>query len=154
MVVQQSVIHRNQRIVLKALFATVSVALGIETYGIIHEEHLNILSVEYSIVFVAGFILTFTFVWLTAKRNIKITITQQGLEISHDEAIERFAWQEVKKINQPNILRSCWLFELNQEKTIKIPTKYFSKKQVKEIKIYINRLTTKKLLNTVAERHC
>jgi hypothetical protein len=94
-------------------------------------------------------VLAFTFVWLTAKRNVKISITQTGLEISHDEDVVRFAWCEVKRAQQPAMLRRYWLFELKNTKKIKIPTQYFSRKQNKQFKRLITSATTARV-NQVA----
>lgn len=142
MVVQQSALHRNQRIAAKTLYIILMIAVAVEVYGILYDnDYLKVFTLEYGIVFVAGFVLAFTFVWLTAKRNIRILISNSYLEISHDEDTIRIAWRDVKKIKQPSLLRSHWLFELKQGRTIRIPENYFSKKQRKQLKTYINRAT-------------
>lgn len=132
MVVKQSAIQRNQRIAAKTLYVTLGVACGSEIYGILHQQDLRILTMEYSIVYATSFVLAYTFVWLTAKRNVQISATQTGLEISHDEDVVRFAWIDVKRIKQPAILRRYWLFELKNTKRIKIANYYFSRTQSKQ----------------------
>lgn len=141
MVVQQSAAQRNQRIALRALYATLGVACGIEIYAMLHEQTPRVLTLEYILVYATGFVLAFTFVWLTAKRNLRISISQMGVEMSHDEDMVRFAWHELKHAAKPNVLRRHWLFELNNAKRIKISTRYFSRKQIKQINRFISQVT-------------
>jgi len=137
MVVQQSTTQRNQRIAAKSLYATLGFACSIEIYGLLHQQQLSILSIEYSIVYAASFVLAFTFVWLTAKRNVRIAIAHSGLEISHDEDAIRFAWHEVKRVKLPVMLRRYWLFELKNTKRIKIHTHYFSRQQLRQFNRFV-----------------
>ncbi|KPJ91655.1 MAG: hypothetical protein AMJ53_11160 [Gammaproteobacteria bacterium SG8_11] len=141
MVVQQSPTQRNQRIAAKALYATIGVACGSEIYGLLHQQSLRILTLEYGLLYATSFVLAFTFVWLTAKRNVQIAITKYGVEISHDEDFVRFGWYEVKRIKPPLMLRRSWLFELKNTKRIKIATNYFSRQQNREIKHLVANIT-------------
>ncbi len=139
MVVQQSSTQRNQRIAVRAFYATLGVACGSELYGLLDQQDLRILTVEYGLLYTTSFVLAFAFVWLTAKRNVLISITQTGLEISHDEDVVRFAWHDVKHARQPAMWRRYWLFELKNTRKIKISTHYFSRKQIHQFnKIIIN----------------
>lgn len=141
MVIQQSTAQRNQRIAANALYATIGLACGSELYGVFHQQYLRILTLEYSIVYATSFVLAYTFAWLTAKRNVQISITQSGMEISHDEDGIRFAWHEVKRVKQPAVLRRHWLFELTNSKKVKVSTHYFTKKQVKQLKNFIDSIS-------------
>ncbi|MCG6968358.1 MAG: YcxB family protein [Gammaproteobacteria bacterium] len=138
MVIQQSTTQRNRRIASNALFAMVGVACGVELYGISQQQQLRFLTLEYSLVYGTGFVLAFTFFWLTARRNVQIAISQTGLEISHDEDVIRFAWSDVKRVNQPSLLRRYWLFELKNTKRIKISTRYFSRIQIKQFNNFLS----------------
>ena len=138
MVVEQSTTKRNQRIAAKSLYATFGIACGIEIYGLVEQQDLLILTIEYSIMYTASFVLAFTFVWLTAKRNVRIAIADRGLEISHDEDAVRFAWHEINRVKPPSLLRRYWLFELKNTKRIKIHTHYFSRQQCRQF----NRMVT------------
>jgi hypothetical protein len=142
MFVQQSASQRNQRIAARALYATVGVACGNEIYGILHQQELRILTIEYGIVYAASFVLAFTFIWLTAKRNVQISITRAGLEISHDEDVVRFSWHDVKRAKQPAVLQRYWLFELKNTKRIKISTQYFSRTQIKQFNSLVTNINT------------
>ncbi|MGD8593870.1 MAG: hypothetical protein PVF82_13610 [Gammaproteobacteria bacterium] len=145
MVVQQSTTQRNQQVAARALYATLGIACGSEIYGLFHQQYLRILTVEYGLLYATSFVLAFTYVWLTAKRNVQISVTQAGLEISHDEDVVRFAWQEVKQTKQPAAWRRHWLFELNNTRKIKISTHYFSRKQIQQFnKIIIKVNTTRR----------
>jgi hypothetical protein len=132
MVVQQSATQRNRRVASKALYATLGLALCTEIYGLLHQQQLRFLTLEYSLLYATSFILAFTFIWLTAKRNMQIIVSQSGLEISHDEDVVRFAWREVKRMKQPSLLRRYWLFELKNTKRIKVTSQYFSRTQRKQ----------------------
>ena len=141
MVVQQSAAQRNQRIALRALYATLGVACGSEIYALLHEQTPRVLTPEYILVYATSFVLAFTFVWLTAKRNLRISISQMGVEMSHDEDTVRFAWHELKRAVKPNVLRRHWLFELNNATRIKISTRYFTRKQIKQIDRFVSQVT-------------
>jgi hypothetical protein len=142
MVVQQSATQRNHRIAARALYATLGVACGGEIYGLLHQQYLRILTIEYSLLYATSFVLAFTFVWLTAKRNVQISITHAGLEISHDEDVIRFTWHDVKRAKRPAMWRRYWLFELNNTRKIKIATHYFSRKQVRQFNNLIVKVNT------------
>jgi hypothetical protein len=142
MVVQQNTAQRNRRITARALYATLGVACGSEIYGLFHQQYLRILTVEYGLLYATSFVLAFTYVWLTAKRNVQISVTQAGLEISHDEDVVHFAWHDVKQAKQPAIWRRHWLFELKNTRKIKISTHYFSRKQIQQFNKIIIRVTT------------
>lgn len=132
MVVQQSATQRNRRVASKALYATLAMALCTEIYGVSHQQQLRFLTLEYSLLYATCFVLAFTFIWLTAKRNMQIIVSQSGLEISHDEDVVRFAWREVKRMKKPSLLRRYWQFELTNTKRIKITSQYFSRTQRKQ----------------------
>lgn len=137
MVVQQSALQRNQRIAVKALYATLGIACGSEIYGLLDQQYLRILTIEYNIVYATSFVLSFTFVWLTAKRNVQISIAHTGLEISHDEDAIQFSWNDVTRLKQPTILQRHWLFELKNTKRIKIHTHYFSRQQTQQFNHFV-----------------
>ena len=138
MVVQQSAIQRNRRIATRSLFATLGVASSAEIYGILQQQELRLLTLEYSLLYATSFVLAFTFIWLTAKRNVQIVISRTGLEISHDEDVLRFSWDDVKRMKQPSLLRRYWLFELKNTKRIKVTTRYFSAKQIKQFRTFLS----------------
>lgn len=134
-IIQQSASHRNQCIAAKSLYVTVGIIVVLELRARFYEQNPPLVTWEHSIIFATTFLLIFTYVWLTGKRNIQIKISTTDLEISHDEEISRFTWQEVKKWQQPVfIVRPYWLFELKNTQRIKISTRNFSKKQLKQIR--------------------
>ena len=100
-----------------------------------HQQNLALLTIENSVIFGTSFLLTFAFVWLTGKRNIQIIISDKGVEISHDEEIIRFAWRDVNNLEKPvAVIKPYWLFELKNAKKIKVSTRCFSKKQLRQIR--------------------
>jgi hypothetical protein len=133
-IVQQSTGRRNQRVAAKSLYITLYIVAGIELYCLSQDQYLPFSLWEKSVIIGTSFLLIFAYVWLTGKRNMQIKISETGVEFSHDEEISRFTWGEVRKWRQPAVVvRPYWLFELKNTQKIKISTRHFSKKQLRQI---------------------
>jgi hypothetical protein len=146
MVVKQTAAQRNRKIAQKALFAPIAVAAGIELSGMAQGTSgiKPIHSIEYSVMVGACFILTYMYIWLTAKRNLQICIDEQGFELSHDEDSQRLRWYEVKAIKQPRLLRPWWVFEFKKGDKLKVVTTHFNSKQVKTINRKLSQIPLRK----------
>jgi len=133
--IEQSAGQRNQRIATKSLYSTLVIAAGIELYSLSYEQYMPLLIWEKIVIFATSFLLIFAFIWLTGKRNIQIKIANKGVEISHDEEIVRFSWQDVEHWQPPAfVIQPYWLFELKNTQRIKIFTRCFSRKQLRQIR--------------------
>ena len=129
MVVTQSTSYRNQRIALKAFAITLMAATTIEIIGILQNDYYRIVAIEYAVVLLACFILSYTYVLLTTNQHIEIIVDERRITLSLDGEADTFTWYELRKVKQPNLFSPCWLFELSSGKVVKLKTKHFNKQQ-------------------------
>jgi hypothetical protein len=120
MVIVQQKIQVIRLSLTKAFLITFGLVAGIEISGILHQNYLKIFTWEYAVVFLLCFLASAFMVWVTTSRNYQIHIDDRGLQIVDETTTQSFQWDEVKKLQRPNLLRDWWAFHLKQGGKLKL----------------------------------